>query len=296
MVQELTALGQSECSACALVQLARASVRYRPQPPAPDEEALQADVLSLARRHPRYGYRRLTALLRRQGRPVNAKRLYRIWQRAGLALPRQRPRRRHKGPMAGLPQRAARPHHVWTYDCLFDRTEAGHALKLLIVRDEDTRENLASRVERRLAAGEVIATLARLFAQPGAPEYVRSDNGPALIAQALQSWLAQRGSQTVYISPGHPWETGSAESVIGQVRDECRNEEIFRSIEEARVVIAGWRWEYHHRRPHSSLSDQTPAERALQAGGDAPSALDSGTPHATEACQGPRLHFSLDQF
>jgi transposase InsO family protein len=163
-------------------------------PPAPAEEALQADVLSLARRHRRYGYRRITALLRRQGRPVHAKSIYRIWQRAGLALPRTRPRRRHKGPMAERPQRAARPNHVWTSDFLFDRTEA-----------------------------------------------------------------------------------------------------IFRSIEEARVVIAGWRWEYNHRRPHSSLGYRTPAERALHAGDDAPSALDSGTLNATEACQGHRLNFSLDR-
>jgi putative transposase len=296
IVQELKARGLSERLACALVQLARSSFRYRPQPPASEEEALQADVLSLAQRHRRYGYRRITALLRRQGRPVNAKRIYRIWRGAGLALPRKRPRRRPKGHMAGLPQRAARPNHVWTYDFLFDRTEAGHALKLLIVLDEYTRENLAIRVERRLAAGEVIATLELLFAQHGAPEYVRSDNGPDLIAQALQTWLAQRGSQTVYITPGHPWENGYAESFIGKLRDECLNEEIFRSIEEARVVIASWRWEYNHRRPHSSLGYQTPAERALQAGGDAPSALDSGTPNATEACQGHRLNFSLDQF
>jgi putative transposase len=266
------------------------------RPPAPDEEALQADVLRLARRHRRYGYRRITALLRRQGRPVNAKRIYRIWQRAGLALPRKRPRRHHEGPTVELPQRAVRPNHVWPCNFLFDRTESGQALKLLIVLDEYTRENLAIRVERRLTAGDVIETVAQLFAQPGAPPYVRSDNGPELIARALQTWLAQRGTQTVYIAPGHPWENGYAESFIGKFRDECLNEEIFRSIEEARVVIASWRWEYNHRRPHSSIGYQTPAERALQAGGDTPSGLDSGTPNATEACQGHRLNFSLDQF
>jgi putative transposase len=296
IVQELKARGLSERLACALVQLARSSVRDRPQPPASAEETLQADVLSLAQRHRRDGYRRITALLRRQGRPVNAKRIYRLWRGAGLALPRKRPRRRPKRHMAGVPQRAARPHHVWTDDFLCDRTEAGHALKILIVLDAYTREHLAIRVERRLAAGEVIATLALLFAQHGAPEYVRSDHGPELIAQALQTWLAQRGSQTVYITPGHPWENGYAERFIGKLRDEGLNEEIFRSIEEARVVIASWRWAYNHRRPHSSLGYQTPVERALQAGGDAPSALDSGTPNATEACQGHRLNFSLDQF
>jgi putative transposase len=296
MVQALKAMGLSERLACALVQLARSSFRYRPQPPAPDEEALQADVLRLARRHRRYGYRRITALLRRQGRPVNAKRIYRIWQSAGLALPRKRPRRRPKGPTVELPQRAVRPNHVWTYDFLFDRTEFGQALKLLIVLDEYTRENLAIRVERRLTADEVIETLAQLFAQRGAPEYVRSDNGPELIAQALQSWLARRGTQPVYIAPGHPWENGYAESFIGKLRDECLNEEVCRSVEEARVVTANWRWEYNHRRPHSSLGYQTPAERPLDPRCDSPSVLDNETLNATEASQGHRLNFCLGQF
>jgi putative transposase len=296
MVQELKALGLSERLACTLVQMARSSVRYRPPAPAPDEEALQADVLRLARCHRRDGYRRITALWRRQGRPVHAKRIDRIWQRAGLAWPRTRPRRRHKGPMVERPPRAARPHHVWTDDVRCDRTESGQALTLLIVLDESTREHRAIRVERRLAAGEVIETLERLLAQRGAPEYVRRDHGPELIAQALQSWLAQRGSQTVSIAPGHPWENGYAESCIGKFRDECLNEEICRSVEEAHVVIAGWRWEDHHRRPHRSLGYHTPAERALTSWCDAPSALDNETLNATEARQGHRLNFSLDQF
>ena len=237
MVQELKTLGTSERLACGLV--------------------------GLARRHRRYGYRRITALLRRQGQRVNAKRIYRIWKSAGLAVPRKRSRRRRRGPAVELLQRAQRPNHVWTYDFLFDRTESGQVLKILIVLDEYTRESLALRVERRLLANEVIETLGQLFAQRGAPEYLRSDNGPELIAQELQSWLALRGTQTVYIAPGHPWENGYAESFIGKFRDECLNEEIFRSTAEARVVIGSWGWEYNQVRPHSSLGYQTPAERAL---------------------------------
>jgi len=296
MVQELKSLGTSERLACGLVGLARSSFRYRPQPPAPDEEELRVEVLRLARRHRRYGYRRVTALLRRQGQRVNAKRIHRIWKSAGLAVPRKRSRRRRRGPAVELPQRAQRPNHVWTYDFLFDRTESGQVLKILIVLDEYTRESLALRVERRLGAREVIETLGQLFAQRGAPDYLRSDNGPELIAQELQSWLALRGTQTVYIAPGHPWENGYAESFIGKFRDECLNEEVFRSVEEARVVIAGWRWEYNQVRPHSSLGYQTPAERALSSVCGSSSAMDHKTQSATEASQGQRLNFPVDQF
>lgn len=294
-VQELKTLGLSERLACRLVGLARSSFRYRTQP-VPDAEELRAEVMRLARRHRRYGYRRITALLRRQGRKVNAKRVYRIWKSAELTLPRKRPRRRRKGPAVELPQRAERPNHVWTYDFLFDRMEAGQAFKILIVLDEYTRESLAIRVETRLAAREVIETLEWLFARRGAPQYLRSDNGPELVARELQSWLEERGTQTVYIAPGHPWENGYAESFIGKFRDECLNEEIFRSVEEARVVIAGWRWEYNQLRPHSALCYRTPAERALSSVCGSPSAIASTTQSAAEASPGLRLNFALDQF
>lgn len=296
MGQELKTLGLSERLACGLVGLARSSFRYRPQPPAPDEEELRAEVLRLAQRHRRYGYRRITALLRRQGHHVNAKRIYRLWGSMGLALPRKRPRRRRKGPVVELPQCSERPNHVWTYDFLFDRTESGQVLKILIVLDEYTRESLALCVEQRLGAREVIETLERLFAQRGAPEYLRSDNGPELIAQELQSWLALRGTQTVYIAPGHPWENGYAESFIGKFRDECLNEEIFCSTAEARVVIGNWRWEYNQVRPHSSLGYSTPAERALSSVCGSSSAMDHQTQSAVEASQGQRLNFPVDQF
>jgi putative transposase len=196
MVQELPRLGVSERMACRVVGLARSSVRYPVRPPAPDEGELRGAVRRLARQHRRYGYRRITVLWRRQGHRVHAKRVWRIWQSEGLSLPRKRPRRRRQRPGMGVPPRALTPNHVWTYDFLFDRTEAGQILKILIVLDEYTRERLAIRVERHLGAGEVIETLAWLLMQRGAPAYLRRDNGPEFIAHALHAWLAAAAQKT----------------------------------------------------------------------------------------------------
>jgi transposase InsO family protein len=166
-------------------------------------------------------------------------------------------------------------------------------LKILIVLDEYTRESLAIRVEKRLGASEVIETLEWLFAQRGAPAYLRSDNGPELIAQHL---LSGRGTQTVYIAPGHPWEDGYAESFIGKFRDECLNEEVFRSVPEARVIIASWRREYKEFRPHSSLGSSTPAERVLRSVCGSLPVVSSVTQSGVEASRGHRLNLPMDQF
>jgi putative transposase len=244
-VRELQRLGVSERMACRVVGLARSSVRYPLHPSPSDEGERRGAVRRLAREHRRDGSRRITALLRRHGPRVTATRVWRLWKCEGLSLPRQRPRRRRQGPSMGLPPRALKPNQVWTSDVLFARTEAGQLLQSLIVLDESTRESLALRVERHLGAGEVIATWAWLLMQRGAPEYLRSANGPEFIAQALHAWLAAAAQErrTVDIAPGHPWEHGDAESGIGKLRDEGLNEEVFRSIEEARVVIESWRRE-----------------------------------------------------
>jgi putative transposase len=298
LVQELKRLGVSERTACRVVGLARSSFRHPRQPPSSEEGELRGAVRRLARQHRRYGYRRITALGDGQGQRVNAKRVWRIWKSEGLSLPRQRARRRRQGPGVGAPPRALQPNQVWTYDLLVDRTEAGQLLKILIVLDEYTRESLAIRVERHLGAVEVIEPLEWLLMQRGAPEYLRSDNGPEFIAQALHAWLAAaaRETRTVYIEPGHPWENGYAESFIGKFRDECLSEEVFRSVEEARVVSESWRREYNQRRPHSALGYQTPAERALSSRWDSLPAVSRGTQGTSEAIQGPRLNFCPDQF
>lgn len=274
----LVARGVSERLACRTIGLGRTSYRYRGQPPDEEAERLRALVVALARRHPRYGYRRIAALLRRQGEAVNHKWVWRVWREEGLAVPRRRPRKRRAGtapaPPTRPPTRASHRGHVWSYDFLFDATERGQPLKLLVVLDEYTRECHRIRVGRRLDSEAVIDTLAALFAEHGPPEHLRSDNGGEFIAATLQAWLGASGARTVYIAPGHPWENGYAESFNGKLRDECLNEEVFWGVEHAQVIVEAWRRQYNEERPHSALGYRTPAEAAGQA--------DQPTPNASE--------------
>lgn len=182
-------------------------------------------------------------------------------------LPRKRPRKRRRGEPTGLPTAASYRGHVWTYDFVFDRTERGQALKMLVVLDEFTRECHRIRVGRRLDSAAVIATLEELMGEHGAPAYLRSDNGGEFIAEQVQAWLAQQGTATVYIEPGHPWENGVAESFNGKFRDECLNREVFWGAAHAQVIVERWRRTYNEERPHSALGYRTPAEvaRALPA-------------------------------
>jgi transposase InsO family protein len=261
-VAELVERGISERLACRLVGVHRSSYRY-PTPAGPATEiALRATIRDLARAHPRYGYRRITALLRRQGEVVNPKHVGRIWREEGLVLPRKRPRKRRRGESGELPTRATYRGHVWTYDFIFDRTERGQTLKMLVVLDEFSRECHRIEVGRRLDSAAVIATLEELFAEHGAPAFLRSDNGGEFIAEQLKAWLAQRGTGTIYIEPGHPWENGVAESFNGKFRDECLSREVFWGEAHAQVIVERWRREYNEERPHSALGYRTPAEVA----------------------------------
>ena len=258
--------GVSERLACQAVGLNRSTYRYQPRRVDEQETAkVREQVIALAYRHRRYGYRRITALLRRQGKRVNHKRVFRLWRQEGLSLPRRRPAKRRLSPAGALPTQAMYRGHVWTYDFVFDRTDKGTLLKLLVVIDEYTRECLAIKVGRRLDSEAVITTLDNLFGRQGAPEYLRSDNGGEFIAQRLKDWLGRRGTQTVYIEPGHPWQNGYAESFIGKFRDECLNEEVFWSEKHAQVVVERWRRHYNEERPHSALGYRTPAEAAAAA-------------------------------
>jgi putative transposase len=264
-VGELVERGVSERMACRVVGLSRSSYRYRSQCDEQQQSpGLREELVALAQKHRRYGYRRITALLRREGKLVNHKRVFRLWQEQGLSLPRKRPRKRRTGEKAPLPLQARYRGQVWTYDFVFDRTENRAVLKMLVVLDEYTRECHCIRVGRRLGSEAVIGQLEQLFGQQGAPEHLRSDNGGEFIATKLRQWLESSGTQTVYIEPGHPWENGYAESFIGKLRDECLNEEVFWSEKHAQVVMEHWRREYNERRPHSALGYQTPAEMALE--------------------------------
>ena len=251
----------SERCACRLVGISRSALSYKERPK-PDEEALRERIRSLAGKNGRYGYRRIAALLHREGEDINIKRVHRIWKSEGLTLPTRRPRRRRYGPKGEVLRKAEYPLHVWTYDILEDQTERGSRLRILTVLDEYTRESLAIWVGRSICAQTVVENLKWLFMDWGTPEHIRSDNGPEFIAKAVREWLEQSGCGPMYIEPGSPWENPYIESFNGKLRDECLNREIFRNGLEAQIVIENWREEYNTCRPHSSLGYLTPTEFA----------------------------------
>ena len=260
-VQEQFAI--SERRACRLLAQARSSQRYGPMR-ASDEDALVARIVALATRFGRYGYRRVTALLRREGWAVNHKRVERIWRREGLRVPQKQPKRGRLWLADGslIRKRAEHRNHVWTYDFVFERTADGRPLRLLTVIDEYTRECLAIAVARGLTSVEVLALLADLFVRHGVPGHIRSDNGPEFTAKAVRNWLGRVGVKTLFIEPGSPWENGFIESFNGKLRDECLNRERFDTLLEAQVLIERWRCEYNQIRPHSSLNGRSPAPEA----------------------------------
>ena len=255
----------SERRACEVIGQPRATQRYRPGEHADGERELVKRMRELSGQHPRYGYRRMWALLRAERFVVNRKRVHRLWRREGLKVPsKQRKRARPPGGSANSCTRykAERMNQVWSYDFVMDQTTDGRRLKLLPVVDEFTRECLAIEVERRLTAAEVVATLTYLFELRGAPAFVRSDNGPEFVARAVRSWLAERGSGTLYIEPASPWENAYVESFNGRLQDELLNREQFTTLAEAKVLVEDWRLSYNHRRPHSALGYRTPASFA----------------------------------
>ena len=247
--------------ACRLLGLSLSSFYFQPRPTR--NTLLVERLQQIARQHPRYGYRRACAVVRRD-MVVNHKRVYQLWKREGLALKR-RTRRRRRG-TATMPLQARYPGHVWTYDFMHDTCMNGRKLKLLTVVDEFTREALAIEVATVLPSRHVKAILSRLFHQHGAPQFLRSDNGPEFLATLLQTWLTEQGTRTVYIEPGCPWQNGKGESFNGRFRDECLNAEVFLNVVEAKVRIERWRHEYNTERPHSSLGYQTPYEFKQAAG------------------------------
>jgi len=255
---------QGRCSqrrACAVVRVPRSLVRYIARR-RKDEARLVRKIHKLAIRHSRYGYRRITVLLRREGFRINRKRVHRIWKLEGLGLPRRRPKRRRMGPVGGIVNKAEYPNHVLSYDFVEDRTERGGKLRILAIIDEYTRECLAIRVKPSIPASAVIEILEWLFLTRGVPKYIRSDNGPEFISRAVCQWLKESGCQTLFIKPGSPWENGYIESFNDKLRDECLNREIFRNGKEAQVIVKAFRQEYNNYRPHSSLGYLTPVEFA----------------------------------
>ena len=250
----------SERRACGLIGQPRGTHRYTAGEPDRDRPLVKR-MLELVRQRPRYGYRRITALLRAEGLRVNRKRVYRLWREEGLRVPQKQVKKRRLGSSVNgcVRHRAEHKDHVWCYDFVKDQTIDGRPLKFLPVEDEFTRECLALEVSRSITAADVIGVLEFLVAVRGAPRFIRSDNGPEFIAQAIRSWLAGAGIGTLYIEPASPWENAYSESFNGRFRDELLDRELFVSTREARVVCEDYRLDYNHHRPHSSLGYMTPA-------------------------------------
>jgi putative transposase len=247
--------------------LARSNLRYTPVV-SDERAALARRIEVLAGLHPRYGYRRIWALLDREGWSVIKKTVRRHWRQLGLKLakPRANPRPRrphgqdanacHLRPSLGKDD-------VWTWDFLFDRTSNGRSLKWLSLVDEYTRECLALEARRGMTSEEIQVILAEVATKRGGPPHrVRSDNGPEFAADAVRSWLEACGSGALYVAPASPWQNGYAESFHSKLRDEFLDREEFESQEQAQAMGLLWKEEYNTERPHSSLAYKTPAEFA----------------------------------
>ena len=230
-----------------------------------EEERLTASIISLASKYGRYGYRRITAMLKAEGWRVNHKRVERIWRQEGLKVPKKQPKRGrlwlNDGSCVRL--RPLYKDHVWSYDFVEERTTDGRKFRILNIIDEYSRECLCTRVERRLNSQAVIDALFELFILRGIPEHIRSDNGAEFTAGAVRKWLSGLGVRTLFIEPASPWENGYIESFNGKMRDELLNREIFTTLTEAKVLIEEWRREYNYIRPHSSLGYRPPAPQAI---------------------------------
>jgi putative transposase len=198
-VEQLVAeRGLSQRHACQLVGLQRSSARYQSHLRG-DESQTVALIRTYAEEQPMYGYRIIAAMLKQDGHQINRKRMYRIWRQQGLQRPRRRTVKRRYGDSTGRLQRATRPNEVWSYDFLESRTERGGKLRMLTILDEYTRECLLIHVARSISSRQVIQILEWLFLVRGAPNYLRSDNGPEFIAFALQQWLREHHCHTLYI-------------------------------------------------------------------------------------------------
>ncbi len=229
-------------------------------------------IIELATQYGRYGYRRITAMLKQEEWQVNHKRVERIWRSEGLKVPKKHPKRRRLWLNDGscIRLRPQFKDHVWSYDFVTDRTSDGRAFRILTIIDEYTRECLAILVKRHITSQDVIDQLFELIIFRSIPEHIRSDNGPEFTAKAVRGWLNRLGVKTLFIEPGSPWENGYIESFNGKLRDELLNREVFYTLTEAKVLIEQWRREYNQVRPHSSLGYRPPAPEARILGTQTP--------------------------
>jgi putative transposase len=252
--------GISERRVCGLLGVWRSSCRYRKKPDR--NEQLRERLVELAQERPRFGYRRLGVLLGREGQRINHKRLFRVYQAAGLSVKRTR---RKKLVRAGLSQPVlTAPNQEWSLDFLCDAVASGQVIRVLSIVDNFTRECLALEVDTSFASQRVTRVLDSVIAQRGTPKALRLDNGPELTSRHFLAWSIERKIAMNHIQPGKPMQNGHIESFNGRLRDECLNANWFRNLFDARQKISFWRDDYNRRRPHSSLDYRTPNEFAAQ--------------------------------
>lgn len=258
LVPAIVSRGISTRRACALLGVPRSTLGYVATQPLKDAAVIER-MKHYAAMYPRFGYRRIHVYLEREGITLGWDRMFRLWQRAKLQVPKKRPRKRVAASRP-RPLPAMGPNEVWAYDFVFDGCANGQGLKCLVVTDEWTHEALEIDVQGSIRSKRVIDVLARLVSEHGAPRYLRSDNGPEFVSRAVLKWLQEAGIETAFIEPGKPWQNGTAESLNGKFRDECLSMEWFRNRTEAKVIIETWRRHYNEDRPHSSLGYRTPKQ------------------------------------
>lgn len=254
------AYGLSQRRACRLVDCARSTIRYQ-RWHRRDDTALRTRLRNLAAQRPRFGYRRLHVLLRRQGIIVNHKRIERLYREEGLAV-RRRTRKSLTPVRRGRPVQPERANEQWALDFLQDALASGRKLRVLSVIDVFTREALALEVDTSLPGARVVRVLDRLLGERQRPVQLVLDNGPELISRALEEWAYQHTVTLHFIDPGKPIQNAHCESFHGRLRDECLNEHWFLGLSDARRIVEDWRQDYNRERPHSALGYQTPVEFA----------------------------------
>ena len=265
----------SERRACMTLSFPRSSHRY--QSVRDPRAEIRLRLRDLAASRPGYGYRRLHILLRREGWNVNAKLVYRLYGEEGLAMRKKPPKRRRSVKRRENRTEASRRNECWSMDFVADRLFSGQRFRILTLVDNFSRESLATRAGQRLTGDDVVAVLEELVNSRGRPESIRVDNGPEFISKSLDLWAYWNKVELDFSRPGKPTDNAYIESFNGKLRGECLNQHWFLSLEDAQEKLDSWRHDYNHRRPHSSLGNQSPAEFASA------QARQKGSPPSTSA-------------
>jgi putative transposase len=259
--------GASERRACGLVAQPRSTQQYEAKPK--PEDTLSQRIAELAAERPRFGYRRLTALLKREGVSVWHGRVHRITKQLRLQVPRRKRKRLARSTPAQT--EIERPNQRWGMDFVSDSLADGRSFRALAIVDHYTRECPVIEVDLSLPGARVLRVLEQVAEERGLPDAIRVDHGPEFVCAAVRSWCKQKKVQLDYIEPGKPMQNGHVESFNGKLRDECLNTHWFTSLRQARIIIESWRTDYNQARPHSALGYATPNEFASR--GSAPFAV-----------------------